>query len=354
MKVCQALVQIGDDVRLWLPDSAPTIELDKLAADYGLQSHIPIVRLSSHPLLRRYDFSIRAVFDARRWRPDLYYVWPYQAAALASMLGLPTLLELHDRPQGVMGPLLFRAFLMGSGSRRLLHTTEALRGWIEVAYRTSIRSSFAVLAPNGVELQRYQDLPGPAEARRQLGLKEGFTAGYTGHLYKGRGLGMLNELALRNPEISFLWVGGEASAVEKWQARIDAAGADNVRLMGFVSNDRLPMYQAASDVLLMPHQRRVAASSGGDIARFASPMKAFEYLAAGRAILTSDLPVIREILNEGNSILLPPEDVAAWNEALRSIARDENRRAELGKQARLDSMKYSWIERARRATEGLG
>ena len=41
-------------------------------------------------------------------------------------------------------------------------------------------------------------------------------------------------------------------------------------------------------------------------------MKMFEYMAAGRAILSSDLPVLREVLNEENAILLPPDEPAAW------------------------------------------
>jgi hypothetical protein len=44
-----------------------------------------------------------------------------------------------------------------------------------------------LLAPNGVELERYASLPSPAEARRQLNLPEGLTVGFTGHIYPGRG-----------------------------------------------------------------------------------------------------------------------------------------------------------------------
>ena len=80
--------------------------------------------------------------------------------------------------------------------------------------------------------------------------------------------------------------------------RLEQGGIKNVHLTGFVPNEELPLYQAACDILLMPYEEAIAGSSGGDTARFASPMKAFEYMAAGRPILSSDLPVFREVLDE--------------------------------------------------------
>ena len=128
---------------------------------------------------------------------------------------------------------------------------------------------------------------------------------------------------------------------------------DNVQVLGFISNERLPLVQAACEMLLMPYERRISVSSGGDTARFASPMKVFEYLAATRTIISSDLPVLREVLNEKNAVLVPPEDVDAWNDAIRSLASDPDRRQHLASQARSDATRYTWIERARRSLQGM-
>lgn len=92
---------------------------------------------------------------------------------------------------------------------------------------------------------------------------------------------------------------------------------------------------------------------GGDTAAFASPMKVFEYLASGRAILASDLPVIREVLNESNSMLLPPEDTAAWIDALGTLMADPGQRNWLAAHALEDASQYSWVTRAERALAGL-
>jgi glycosyltransferase involved in cell wall biosynthesis len=252
-----------------------------------------------------------------------------------------------------MGPILFRRFLKGEGARKVVITTQSLLDWVRGAYGDLADSISTVVAPNGVDLERYRDLPAAEEARKALGLPDQLTAGYTGHLYPGRGLDLMVELAKHYPEISFLWAGGEDSAVERWRAQLDAQGFENIRLYGFLSNEELPMVQASCDVLLMPYERQIEVSSGGDTAAFASPMKVFEYLAAGRAILASDLPVIREILNESNSVLLPPEDVVAWADALEKLMLDPGQRSWLAAHAREDASQYSWIARAERALEGL-
>jgi glycosyltransferase involved in cell wall biosynthesis len=310
-------------------------------------------RVSSWPALRRWDFSLRAVQQSIGAKPDVWYVWPYQAAAALAQLGHPTILEMHDRPAGVAGPALFRLFLGGGGARRLLVITEALRSWLEARYARPLSPPFTVITPSGVDLEAYAGLPSPREARARLGWAEAFVAGYTGHLYPGRGLELMLELARRKPKWTFVWAGGEPKAVGEWAARLEADGIDNVRLLGFVPQRDLPLIHAACDVLMMPYQKAIAVSSGGDTAAFASPLKAFEYLAAGRPILSSDLPVLREVLSDANAVLLDPQSVDVWEEALTSLAADEPRRARLGEAARREAARYTWLERTRRALEGL-
>ena len=353
MKVCQAMVRLGHEVELWTPGASPAPSWVELRRTYDVRVEFGLHRVRSWAALRRWDFSLRAVGQSIGAQPDLWYVWPYQAAAALARLGHPTILEMHDRPAGVAGPALFRLFLRGSGARRLLVITEALRAWLEARYRRPLQPPFTVITPSGVDLEPYDGLPSAREARARLGWSEAFVAGYTGHLYPGRGLELMLELARRSPEIVFVWAGGEPEALGGWATRLEADGIQNVRLLGFVPQRDLPLIQAACDVLLMPYQRAIAVSSGGDTAAFASPMKVFEYMAAGRPILSSDLPVLREVLNDGNAVLLDPQEVDAWEAALKSLVGDEPRRIRLGEAARRGAARYSWLERTRRALEGL-
>jgi glycosyltransferase involved in cell wall biosynthesis len=244
-------------------------------------------------------------------------------------------------------------YLKSPGARRILPITKAMRNWLASTYDVSLESPFCVISPMGVDLEQFENLPDPKSARKQLDLEEGLTVGYAGHLYEGRGLPLMVDLAKRNPELQFLWIGGEPQAVKNWQQHLNTIAVNNVKLVGFVPNERLPLYQAACDILLMPYERQIAGSSGGDTAQFASPMKVFEYLATGRAILASDLGVLREVLDEDIAILISPEDVDAWDAAMTLLLNDAEQRDKLSAKARRKATEFSWKKRAERSLQGL-
>jgi glycosyltransferase involved in cell wall biosynthesis len=343
MKVCQAFMQLGHNVTLFVPGNQPTImDNRQLIENYGLEKLFPIQWLS---LRNRHLFPWKAVWRARRLGADLIYAWPLQSAVLGLVVGIPAMLELHDFPAGRVGPFWLWLFRMFPGRKRLLPITDALRRLLRLP------DGQTVIAPDGVDLERYASLPGPEPARRRLGLPAAPTVLCTGHLYEGRGTGLFLELAKKFPQTSFVWVGGRPADVEVWKQR--ATGLLNVTFTGFVPNERIPLYQSAADVLLMPYQSAVATSSGGNTAEICSPMKMFEYMAAGRAILSSDLPVLHEVLDGQMAIFCPMEDAGAWESALGELLLDENRRNALGQHARLAVEQYSWVNRAQRVLEGF-
>jgi len=372
MKMTQSFVELGHTTHLAVPGIpaggfGQKPEWKQLASHYGLRYAFPIEWLPVNSWMRRYDFGLRSVRWARSWGAELLYTRLPQAAAIASRSGLGTILEVHDLPQGSLGPRLFRWFLTGKGARRLVVITQALADDLERKLGAPAPSAFTVIAPDGVDLERYAELPPPEVARRDLLANpeylpdeadaqlspDRFTVGYTGHLYPGRGTDMLLNIAKELPEVLFLLSGGEQDDLTHLKHQVQARSLENVLTTGFVPNAELPRYQSACDVLLMPYQQHVSASSGGDIARYLSPMKLFEYLACGRAILSSDLPVLREVLNTENALLLPPGDVDAWVAALRELQANPERRACLAKNARRDAEKYAWQARARRILEGI-
>jgi glycosyltransferase involved in cell wall biosynthesis len=248
-----------------------------------------------------------------------------------------------------------------NGRKLITTTNQALKATLERS--TQLPVTNYLIAPNGVELEKYQDLPSPSEARHQLNLKENLTVGFTGHIYPGRGAELLFELAQELPNVNFLWVGGTPELVEFWRGKCSAAGMTNVTLTGFVQHEQIPLYQAAADILLMPYSKSISASSGQDIAEVINPMKMFEYMASGRAIISADLPSIREILNEKNAVLceatdgrVDPNDfggahrdhIEKWKTAIESLLADESRRFALGAQARRDVERFTWIEREKK------
>jgi glycosyltransferase involved in cell wall biosynthesis len=363
MKMTQAFCELGHEVRLLTPsgETHPTpTPWSELAHHYGLYCDFPVFWMRARPGMRSYDYGMRTVLWARRWGADLLYTRLPQAAVAASLSGIRTILEIHDYPQGRMGPVLFSRFLGGKGAWKLVVITQSLADDLRRGLGAMVGSPFTLVAPDGVDLTRYADLPSPEEARQGLIQESGihcmsdfsFIAGYTGHLYPGRGIKLILEMASRMANVFFLVVGGEPGDAGRWQDEVESRGLKNISLIGFVPNSEVPRYQVACDVLLMPYQRRVAASSGGDIAPYLSPMKLFEYMASGKPILSSDLPVFGEVLSPENAILLPPGDIDAWVAAIQSVRSDPEGASVLAAQARRDAGRYTWKARAERILEG--
>jgi glycosyltransferase involved in cell wall biosynthesis len=85
-------------------------------------------------------------------------------------------------------------------------------------------------------------------------------------------------------------------------------------------------------------------------------MKLFEYMATGKAIVASDLPVLGEVLRNGeNALIVPVSEIDAWEDAIRRLGSDEQMRIRLGRAARQECLsKYTWAGRADNVLAGLG
>ncbi|MBN2305962.1 MAG: glycosyltransferase [Anaerolineae bacterium] len=206
---------------------------------------------------------------------------------------------------------------------------------------------------DGVRLARFEDMPTRSEARAALNITpDAFVVGYVGRLYTlgmAKGLDKLvNAIADATGEstvIDLLLVGGPDEGVtairEQWAAR--GLPAERLHTVGQVPPDDVPRYLAAMDVGIMPQPWT------DHFAYYTSALKLFEYMAAGCAILSSDLPSTAEVVRDGESALLvPPDDVAAWAAALRRLAADRDLVVRLGAQARQDVQHYTWDARAAR------
>jgi len=382
MKMTQAFAVLGHNVHLFAPRfklsrtwdkinlSVPasqtehSVDWEALERHYGLKYRFAITWLPANPKLRRYDFGYRAVRSARCWGANLVYTRLPQAAALSSITGIATIHELHDLPRGQSAPMLLQIFLNSQAARRLVLISQALLNDLSQIYNIPSTPPFTIICPDGVDLDRYKNLPNIHEARLILCddqriqynkpiQPEDFVAGYTGHLYPGRGMDFLLELASHLPGITFLVVGGEPEDVIQFQNKVNSLALKNVIVTGFVPNADLPIFQATCDVLLMPYESKVAASSGGDISRYLSPMKLFEYLASERTILSSDLPVLKEILNFENAILLPMNDFEAWTETLQELRANPDKGRKLAARARQDAKRNTWENRSETILSGL-
>ena len=171
--------------------------------------------------------------------------------------------------------------------------------------------------------------------------------GYFGHLYPGRGIEVIHDIAKRNPEFCFVVYGGNEKEIALYN---NNNSINNLFFMGHISPDLVRSAMGMMDVLLMPYQESVSIGIVGiDTSQWMSPMKMFEYMSVGVPIIASDLPVLREVLKDGhNSILVKPDDEIEWSNALQKVVNDHELSAKLGDSAYSEYMsKYNWKHRAK-------
>ncbi|MBI5959174.1 MAG: glycosyltransferase, partial [Chloroflexi bacterium] len=157
--------------------------------------------------------------------------------------------------------------------------------------------------------------------------------------------------ALREMDgVSLAIIGGPDEMVDTLRQRWIAAGLDAGRFLaaGQVPPAQVPLYLSACDVCALPHPWTK------HFAYYTSPIKLFEYMAARRAIVASDLPGFAEVLREGESALLvPPGDVGTLTAAIQRLRDDPALRSRLADSAYEQVMAhYTWEARAK-AIQGL-
>lgn len=164
--------------------------------------------------------------------------------------------------------------------------------------------------------------------------------GYIGSLYKGRGFEVIVEIAKRMPDKYFHVVGNRDTLSKQ-----DLYLPKNIHLYDQVTPHQAELMTRLFDVLLMPYQREVKIGIGMDTSQWMSPLKMFEYMHSGRPVISSDLPVLREVLRDSeNCLMAPPDDVDAWIRAIKKLD-DEGLRYDLARRAFLDAREYTWEKR---------
>jgi glycosyltransferase involved in cell wall biosynthesis len=186
-----------------------------------------------------------------------------------------------------------------------------------------------IIAPNAVGGAFLQQPRDAAAARRELGLPEdGFYIGTVSSLVAYEGLDDLVRsfalLAPDYPQLRLLIV-GDGVAGPALQKQVQGLGlADRAIFTGRVPRDQTPLYHQALDVFVVPRKDL-------DVTRAVTPLKPIEALASARPVVGSDLPALREIIDDGgNGLLVPAASPDRLAHTISALLLDASRRASMG------------------------
>lgn len=367
MQNCEAFADAGCDVTLWVARRWNSREMRRVAdpfAYYGVRANFKIRRipcLDLFPLFPAESAGARLAFYSLQLsyalvsillllfaRADIYYSRDEFLLSLASRLKAKRSLvyEVHQFAASGRGAALQRHAVANVGS--VIAITPPLQA--DLIRMRGAEPARVIVAHDGIRRARFDQLPDQASVRRQIGWRQdAFIVGYVGRLHTlgmDKGVGTLVEALAAIEGACLALVGGPPDMAEALRRRWLALGMPSERFLyaGQVPPAEAPRYLRAFDVCALP------LPAATHFAQYASPMKLFEYMAAGRAIVASDLQAWSDVVVDGETaLLLPPDDAAAWSEAIDRLRLDCDLRERLGENARKQALEhYAWDIRAAR------
>lgn len=352
MKACEAFADTGAEVELFVSDRATPFAKDPFDF-YGVRKNFSIRKIKSFNAFRFEKYmgslsfwanSVSFLVGAARLRVPhdaLVYTRNTEIAWLFSKKGCRVAFEAHAWPES-------KGWLYGHLLAKTPYIICNSKGTENEFKTRGFKNTLAV--PNGVDMQMFKverSKSNADELKKHLGFPESKKiVMYTGHLYAWKGVDVIigAARALRaHSNTFFALVGGTESDIRKYQELVRKEQLKNIMLCGHRKQSAIPQYLACADALLLPNIPVSRESK-----HYTSPIKMFEYMASRRPIIASDLPSLREVLNERNAILLPPGDAGALAEGIKKVLQGGPAIVTMVERAFADVHKYTWEKRVQK------
>jgi glycosyltransferase involved in cell wall biosynthesis len=331
MKMCEAFSAQGVEVELVVPWRFNHIK-DNPFTYYDVEENFKITTLPSVDLVNfgRIGFVINTIVFTivNFWyvifkRADVFYCRDEMPLYFINLFRKNTVYEAH-LPR-------FNFFIKYSKSK-IITITDGLK---QFYINKGVSKERISVAPDAVDIGKFKVESSKLEVREKLNIPaDKPVVMYIGRLDKWKGIETLLQASRNLKDVNMVIV-GEGKETERLKAEyID------VIFCGMLPYRDLAYNQQAADVLVIPN------SGKSEVSRlYTSPLKVFAHMASGIPIVSSDLPSIREILSESNSVLVEPDNPEKLAEGINKVLNDSNLAERISKQAYADVQEYTWSKR---------
>jgi glycosyltransferase involved in cell wall biosynthesis len=342
MKMCQAFANNGHDVTLLAPDKKTQSKNKSVNVYdyYGVKKNFTIKKLW-YPNFKGniLIYSLGILFYLiKNSNFKLIYGRFLVGCYLAAILGKDVIFESHDPiyKRKNFTARIFENLIKSQNFKKLVVISKALKNiYLKTGYLNINQIHVAHDSSDQV-----RDFKSKITLK---GKKKTLKVGYLGSLSRGKGIEVVDSIANKvKKDIEFHIVGGIDKDIKYWMEKINNK---NVFFYGFRSQKKIKNYLNSFDICLLPNQKKIHVEGVGNISSITSPLKLFDYMSHKKAIIASDLPVIREVLNKKNSILVKSNKSIEWINAIEKLKNTKLRKL-LSNQALKDSYFYTWNKRA--------
>ncbi len=351
-KMCEAFALQSMETTLIYPFRKNRIKED-IFSYYALRHNFNTKEIRSSDFywpgfLDKMSFIIKNYFSARalanealKENADIYYTRDELAAYFLSKRNKNVVFECH---KFLNKKKVFYSYFIKTGLKIVTISDGLKRDLVKFG----IKDSNILVAPDGVDLEKFNTEISQEEARLKIGLPlNKKIVVYNGHFFEWKGVYTLLEAARLCRNVLFVFVGGTSKDIEVFKK--NAKNMENVMIVGHRPYREMPIFLRSADVLVLPNSAKEEISRS-----YTSPLKLFEYMASGRPIVASNLPSIGEVLNEDNSLLVASDNPESLSGGIIKVLENDVLSYKIAAQGLEDVKKYSWQERSKKIWTYLG
>tara|TARA_B100001063_G_C16775768_1_gene565179 strand:- start:5468 stop:6577 length:1110 start_codon:yes stop_codon:yes gene_type:complete len=335
LKFCDALSKYYN-VHLLQPHSS--ILISKIKKNFDIKNEISLINILDRNIKSRLDrfiFCLKVVIKIMNNKNSIHFILSRSilTSIILTFLNIKNILEIHHNLSG-LSKILFNILIKLPVKKKL--TILAInRNLIKDLKISKIKH---IVLDDGSDVKKKEF---------SSNFKYENTCVYTGSLYKGKGLEIISKLSKIMPNVEF-HIYGEKKTSDKVNS--NSFISKNIKFKGHVSYSQINKILRKYHIALMPYEKKISArSSNLEISKYISPLKMFDYFAAGNIIFASNLKAFNHVLkNNVNALILNNSNIVNWKILINKVFRNLSDYDHIKYNALQSSKKFSWDNRAKK------
>lgn len=339
MKMCQGLALNGNEVTLVCTKGKSKEDIFEY---YNVANRFKVKRTKNY----KFSFFNRLIQSIKSSKgKDLIYTrWPLAAIVLCVLTNKKIIFEHHHPSLSLLNKVCEFFLVRAKQVVHHIFITQSLENYY-CEKHPKIKLKTKKVLPDGADVGDYTlNFNINASSNKKV------ECIYMGSFNSGKGIDTVIKIAKEMPEVTFNIVGGTKEEIEALRTSFPYK---NLVWHGFLPHKKAINILRKSSIALLPNHPKVMVGDDKnlDIGQWTSPLKMFEYMAEGKAVVASKLSILQEVLaNRKNALLVNYDSVNEWVEAIEELKDNKKYLNSLAKQAQEDVINnYTWVARAKKA-----
>lgn len=336
MKMASALQENGNEVTLIATRGSKEVNPFEY---YNIKTKFKISLSNNYKYLSSISRLMNAILHVKK-NDIIYTRWPLASVIVGLFFKKKIILEYHTYPTSKMQKALFKINIKLNNVFRYIFITNSLKQFF-IDKHPELKDKECIILPDGADADLNSKVT-PLEKNSKL------KCCYMGSFLEGKGVDTVVKIANKMNDVEFHIIGGDTNTQNMLKKEVKN---ENITWYGHLKQQDAMRILEKCHIALLPNKNRVYIDKNKDIGSWTSPLKLFEYMSKGKAIIASDIEVLKEILEDGkNCIMVDCEDIDQWISSIKEIKQNLQLYEGLCLKAKYDlETNYTWYLRAKKS-----